>query len=299
MHEHLRLLGEFRPLREPVLLAAFGGWNDFGGAATAALDHISDEWEAQDLAEVDPQPFFDFTVQRPIARVEDDQRVIDWPRTLFQVASPKGASRDFVLVSGPEPHMRWRTFTDIIAEVMQAVGATTSITIATQPAAVPHTRPLPVTLSASDASFEEQFGLRIPESRYEGPTGIVGVLNVLQRQLGWKNASLWAQAPHYLTVGPNPSAMIALVRAIDRGFHTATSVAAIEEQRERFANEVERAMEEAGDAASYIRALEEQYDANIPLLPAEGGQCASELPSSEELLSDLERFLRRQRDEPS
>lgn len=296
MHEALRPLDEVRPLREPVLIAAFSGWNDFGGAAVATLDHLAEQWGAQDLAEIPPEPFFDFTVQRPIVRLEGDQRVIDWPTPTFRVASPEGAERDFVLLTGAEPHLRWRTFTDAVADLMHEVGATTSITIAAQAAAVPHTRPLPVTLSASDPEFETQFGLKVPESRYEGPTGIVGVFNVLQRHRGWRNASLWAQIPHYLTVGPNPNAIAALVEVLDRGFGTTTSLASIQRRVERFTDQVREAMTESGEAESYIRQLEEQYDANVPQLslPEQGG---GELPPAEDLLTDLESFLREQRED--
>lgn len=294
MHEALRLLDEVRPLREPVLIAAFSGLNDFGGAAVATIDHLCEQWGARDLAEIEPEPFFDFTVQRPVVRMEGDRRVIDWPVPKFRVASPEGSDRDFLLLSSPEPHLRWRTFTEVIAELMEAVGATTSITIAAQAAAVPHTRPLPVTLSASDDGFATQFGLEVPESRYEGPTGIVGVLNLSHRTRGWRNASLWAQAPHYLTVGPNPSAITALVEVIDRGFGVHTSLAAVEARAEDFAEQVREAMSESSEAASYIQNLEEQYDADIPQLaaPDEGG--AADLPSAEDLLSDLEGFLRDQ-----
>ena len=296
MHEALRPLDEVRPLREPVLIAAFSGWNDFGRAAVATLDHLAELWGARDLAEIPPEPFFDFTVQRPVVRLEGDQRVIDWPTPTFRVASPKGAERDFVLLTGAEPHLRWRTFTDAVADLMREVGATTSITIAAQAAAIPHTRPLPVTLSASDPEFETQFGLKVPESRYEGPTGIVGVLNVLQRHRGWRNASLWAQIPHYLTVGPNPNAIAALVEVLDRGFGTTTSLASIQGRAERFADQVREAMTESSEAESYIRQLEEQYDANVPQLslPEQGG---GELPPAEDLLTDLESFLREQRED--
>ena len=229
MHEVLRPLGELRPLRDPVLIAAFSGWNDFGGAAVGALAHLSEQWEASELAEVRNEHFFDFTVERPTVRLDGERRVIDWPTHTIRVASPAGAERDFLLLSGPEPHLRWRTFIEAITDLMQEVGATTSITIAAQPGAVPHTRPLPVTLSASDGDFEGQFGMRVPESRYEGPTGIVGAFNVGQRARGFRNASLWAQVPHYLTVGPNPSAIAALIAALDRGFGTQTSLDAIEE----------------------------------------------------------------------
>ena len=295
MHEALHTLDEVRPLRAPILIAAFSGLNDFGGAAIATLDHLSEAWGARDLAEITPEPFFDFTVQRPVVRLAGETRVIDWPVPTFRVASPEGADRDFLLLKSAEPHLRWRTFTEAVADLMQAVGATTSITIAAQAAAVPHTRPLPVTLSASDDDFEQQFGLEVPESRYEGPTGIVGVLNLSHRSRGWRNASLWAQVPHYLTVGPNPGAVSALVEVLDRGFGLHTSLEAVEAQAERFEEQVKEAMAESGEVASYIRNLEEQYDANGPqrAAPDEGG--AAELPSAEDLLSDLEGFLRDQR----
>ena len=297
MHEFVEPIGEVRPLRDPVLIAAFSGWNDFGGAAAAAIDHIARQWKASDLAEIRNERLFDFTVERPKVRLEGEQRVIDWPRHRFRLASPPGAERDFVLLSGPEPHLRWRTFTEAIADFMVEVGATLSITIAAQAGAVPHTRPLPVTLSASDSDFEGQFGLRVPQSRYEGPTGIVGAFNVDQRQRGFRNASLWAQLPHYLSAGPNPNAISALVRLIDRGFGTDTSLARIERRIERFKEQVQQAITESGEAESYIRMLESQYDANLPQLTEPDTGDDPELPSAEDLLSDLEGFLRDQRDE--
>ena len=297
MHEVVLPIGEIRPLRDPVLIATFSGWNDFGGAAAAALKHTAEQWKATDLAEIRNERFFDFTVERPKVSLEGERRVIDWPRHRFRLASPPGAERDFVLLSGPEPHLRWRTFTEAIAEFMQEVGATVSITIAAQAGAVPHTRPLPVTLSASDSDFEGQFGLRVPESRYEGPTGIVGAFNVDQRQRGFRNASLWAQVPHYLSAGPNPNAISALVHLLDRGFGTNTSLARIERRIERFKEQVEQAITESGEAESYIRMLESQYDANLPQLTAPDAGDDPELPSAEDLLSDLEGFLRDQRDE--
>ena len=297
MHELVEPIGEVRPLRDPVLIAAFSGWNDFGGAAAAAIKHMGDQWKANDLAEIRNERLFDFTVQRPTVRLDGERRVIDWPRHHFRVASPPGAERDFVLLSGPEPHLRWRTFTEAIADLMVEVGATTSITIAAQAGAVPHTRPLPVTLSASDSDFEGQFGLRVPQSRYEGPTGIVGAFNVDQRQRGFRNASLWAQLPHYLSTGPNPNAIAALIKLIDRGFGTNTSLARIERRIARFSEQVQEAVTESGEAESYIRMLEQQYDANIEQQAEQESAADAELPSAEDLLSDLEGFLRDQRDD--
>jgi predicted ATP-grasp superfamily ATP-dependent carboligase len=292
MHERLRLLEEVRPLRDPVLIAAITGWTDTSGAAVLAVDHLARHWHATPLADIDPEPFYDFTVQRPRTRLEGDGRVLDWPRNRFYAASPEGAGREFLLLSGIEPHMRWRVFTDIVTEMMEAVGASTSITLGVQPGPVPHTRPLPVNLSASDDGFEQQFGLKIPTSRYEGPTGIISVLNLHFREREWRNASLWAVVPHYLNVGPNPNAAISLVKAVDKGFHTSTPHADLEERSEEFARQVQEAMEQSDEAASYIRSLEEQYDANASVQPDQG-----ELPTSDELLGDLEQFLRQQRED--
>lgn len=292
MHERLRLLGEVRPLRDPVFIAAITGWTDTTGAAVAALEYLAEQWNATPIAEIDPEPFYDFTVQRPRTRLEGDERKIDWPSNRFYVASPPGASHDFLLFAGVEPHLRWRTFTEVITSLMDAVGAKTSITLGVQPGAVPHTRPLPVTLSASDNDFETQFGLKIPGSRYEGPTGIISVLNLTLRARGWRNASLWAIAPHYLTTGPNPNAGISLVRTIDRGYGTSTPLAGLEERSAEFETQVAEAMEQSDEASNYIQTLEEQFDSNAPE-PDDSG----ELPTSDELLGDLERFLRQQRED--
>ena len=170
----LRPLEELGPLRDPVLLAAFSGWGDNSGSAVAALDYLVEQWGGHPIAEIDPELFFDFTVHRPRVRLEGGERVLDWPSLKFHVARPAGVERDFVLLTGPEPSLRWKTFTAAIARLMGQVGATTSITLGAQPAAVPHTRPLPVTLSASHDDFEQQFGLEVrATSRYQGPVGIV------------------------------------------------------------------------------------------------------------------------------
>jgi proteasome assembly chaperone (PAC2) family protein len=296
MDERLRLLEPVRTLRDPLLLAALSGWTDGAGIACATLEYLVEQWGARPLADVDPEPFYDFTVQRPQVRLEDGVRVLDWPRNRFYVATPPGANHDVLLLIGAEPHLRWRAFIELIVELMRATGASSSVTLGAQPGAVPHTRPLPVTLSASDAAFEEQFGLKIPSSRYEGPTGIVGALNVALRGLGWRNASLWALLPHYLNAGPNPNAILSLVRTLDRGLGTRTDLAPIEERCTRFADQVHEAVEHTADAEAYVRSLEEQYDQaaeNAGPAPAAG----SELPTSDELLGDLERFLRQQRED--
>lgn len=304
MHDSIEVLEDLVPLRDPVLIAAFGGFSDAGGASVATVEFLRRAWGARPLARVDPQPFYDFTVQRPTVHLDaEQQRVIEWPVTRLDVATPPGSDRDFLLLSGPEPHMRWRTFARAIADVLDATGCVVTITLGAQPAAVPHTRPIPVTLSASDAEWEEQFGLPVPESRYEGPTGMLGVLNLDHRERGFRNASLWAQVPHYISVGPDPNAVASLVRVLDRGFALTTDLTLVEERRRRFEAQVEEAMEDSAEVQTYISRLEEAYDERQPAAPGgpAGDDTDAELPSSEELLSDLEAFLRRQQpgDAPS
>lgn len=297
MHESIRVLGTLEPLRDPVFIAAFTGFTDQQGGAAATVEFLVKQWNAEPLAEIDPEGFYDFTVQRPRVRLDEArERVIDWPVNRFFRASPEGSDRDFVLFSGVEPHLRWRTFTQVVTEVLEAVGSTTSITLGAQPAQVPHTRPLPTQLSASHEEFEELFSLKAPESRYQGQTGIVGVLNLHLRSLEWRNASLWSMSPHYLTVGPNPNIAMSLIRLIDHAFHTSTPLSELEEEASAFEDQVQSVLDESSDAAAYVRQLEEQYDSNRPSLPAIPEESA-ELPPTEELLGDLERFLRDQRSE--
>ncbi|MEX2372542.1 MAG: PAC2 family protein, partial [Dehalococcoidia bacterium] len=168
------------------------------------------------------------------------------------------------------------------------------VTLGAQPSAVPHTRPLPVSLSASHPEFETMFGLKAPASRYQGQTGIVGVLNVHLRSLGWRNASLWGMSPHYLTVGPNPNVALQLLHLIDHGFGTNTPVESLRDEAGTFDEQVAQVLAESDEAKTYVRQLEEQYDANRPSLPPAAPQDL-ELPSTPELLDDLERFLRDQR----
>ncbi len=293
MHEALQLAGELRPLERPVLIAAFSGWNDNGAAATHTMEYLIEQWAATPLATIDPEPFYDFTVQRPRVHLEGDERVLEWPQNRILTARPPGADRDFLLLQGVEPHLRWRTFTEIIADVMRATDCTTSVTLGAQPAGIPHTRPLPLNLSASHPDFEELFGLKAPASRYQGPTGIVGVMNLHHRALEWRNASLWALIPHYLTIGPNPNAAISLTRALDAAYHSRTPITPLETQAEEFLRQVKQAMSQSNDADAYVRQLEEQYDSNRPSVPrALEAPRTEELPATEEILSDLENFFR-------
>lgn len=297
MHEALRPQQEIKPLRSPLLLAAFRGWNDSTGSAVSTLRFLRERWGATELAEIDPDPFYDFTAQRPYVRMRGDERIIRWPTGRFYVASPEGAEHDFVLLSGREPSLRWQLFTEVVEDLMRSVGAERCLTLGARPAAVPHTRPPIVTLSNADPEFQRDFGLESRTTTYQGPTGIFSALSVHLNGLGWHTGQLSALVPHYLA-GPNPNAMMALVRTLDRAFGTKTSLQPLDDRIKEFENAARTALEQAenkAEAAGYLRRLEEQYDANPPAGSTFDAE-PSDLPSSADLLEDLDDFLRQRRE---
>ena len=205
MTESLRI--EERPeLRSPVLVAAFRGWNDGGQGASLAAGFLAKTWNAERFADIDPEEFFDFQVSRPkVSLVEGQTRRIDWPETVFYQAAIPGTERDAVLLLGIEPNMHWRTFCDLIVGLARDLGVELAVTLGSLLADVPHTRPAPVTGSATDPELIERYGLA--SSRYEGPTGIVGVLHDACRGAGIASLSLWAAVPHYVSLAPSPRAL--------------------------------------------------------------------------------------------
>ena len=208
MAEELRI--HSRPeLEKPVLLAAFRGWNDGAQAASLAAGYLAKTWDAEQFAEIDPEDFFDFQATRPHVSLEDGlTRRIEWPETGFYHARPEGLDRDVVLLLGIEPNLRWRTFTELVVGLATELEVELMITLGALLADVPHTRPAPVTGSATDSELVERLGLSA--SRYEGPTGIVGVLHDACREAGIPSASLWAAVPHYVSLTPSPRAAVAL-----------------------------------------------------------------------------------------
>src|SRR5919106_3916572 len=176
-------------LTNPLMVAAFAGWNDAGEAATGVIDHLADCWDAEPLAEIDPDDYYDFQVNRPTVRIaEDGVRSLEWPTTRLLTARP-GGDRDVVLVRGIEPNMRWRAFCEELMGHADKLGVRDVITLGALLADVPHTRPVPVTVSGTDDGLARALGLE--RSRYEGPTGIVGVLQSAAAETGWSATSLW------------------------------------------------------------------------------------------------------------
>jgi proteasome assembly chaperone (PAC2) family protein len=285
MADELRI--HSRPeLEKPVLLAAFRGWNDGAQAASLAAGYLAKTWEAEQFAEIDPEDFFDFQATRPHVSLEDGlTRRIEWPETGFYHARPAGLDRDIVLLLGIEPNLRWRTFTELVVGLAGELEVELMITLGALLADVPHTRPAPVTGSATDSELVERLGLSA--SRYEGPTGIVGVLHDACREAGIPSASLWAAVPHYVSLTPSPRAAVALCERLGSLIGVDIDVAELEEAAQSYEEQVSEAVASDEETASYVEELERRTDSI---------EESSDLPSGEALAAELTRFLR-ERDE--
>src|SRR4029079_5142665 len=218
-------------LRDAILVAAFEGWNDAGDAATDAVEHLELLWGARPLTELEPDEYYDFQVNRPtVSHVDGVSRRVSWPTTRVSLCKPPGAEFDLVLVRGIEPNMRWRTFCDELIEAMRELGVHTVVTLGARLADSPHTRPTPVTGTSYDAPSAARYGLE--KSRYEGPTGIVGVLQEACVLAGIPAISFWAAVPHYVAQPPNPKATIALLHRVEEVLDIAVPLGALPAQGE-------------------------------------------------------------------
>jgi predicted ATP-grasp superfamily ATP-dependent carboligase len=277
------LLVSSRPeLERPILIAAFRGWNDGGQGASLATGYLAKLWEAERFAEVEPENFFDFQATRPHVSLEEGlTRRIDWPSTVFYHGRPPGLDRDAVLLLGIEPNLRWRTFSELITGFVKELGVELVISLGALLADVPHTRPCPVTGSATDQQLVQRLGLSA--SRYEGPTGIVGVFHDACRQAGVPSASLWAAVPHYVSLTPSPKAALALVERLGDLLGAAIDTSELEEAAANYSEQVSEAVASDPDTAAYIEELEQRADT----LAEE-----ADLPSGDALAAELTRFLR-------
>jgi len=285
MAEELRMFSH-PELEQPVLLAAFRGWNDGAQAASLAAGYLAKTWGAEQFADIDPEDFFDFQATRPHVSLEEGlTRRIDWPETGFYHARPEGLDRDIVLLLGIEPNLRWRTFTDLVVGLAQELEIELMITLGALLADVPHTRPAPVTGSATDEELVQRLGLSA--SRYEGPTGIVGVLHDACRQAGIPSASLWAAVPHYVSLTPSPRAAVALCERLGDLIGVEVDVDELEEAAQAYEEQVSEAVASDDETASYVEELERRSDSI---------EESTDLPSGDALAAELTRFLR-ERDE--
>jgi proteasome assembly chaperone (PAC2) family protein len=269
-------------LRSPVLVAAFRGWNDGGQGATLGGGYLARQWGAESFAEIESENFYDFQAVRPHVSLEEGlTRKLEWPANTFLHAPIPALERDAVILLGVEPNLRWKTYAGLVLELAQDLGIELVVTLGSLLADVPHTRPAPVSAAASDPSLVEELG--VEPSRYEGPTGIVGVLLDACRQAGLPSVSLWAAVPHYVSLAPSPRAALALCRRLGELIGTDIDLAELEQAGEEYSEQVTEAVASDAETAAYVEELERRVD----LMEA-----AEELPSGESLAAELTRFLR-------
>ena len=277
---------EYRPdgLRAPALVCAFKGWNDAADAASTALDFVGGALGARRFATIDPEEFYDFQATRPRIKLNDGRtREVEWPAVeLFEARVPR-APRDLILLSGSEPSFRWRTFTNVIVELVEALGAQLAVTLGSLLADVPHTRPVSITGLASDPVLVARLGL--VASSYEGPTGIVGVLHAAFQGALLPSASLWAAVPHYIAATPNPKAALALVRKLEGLVGVAVDASDLESAAADYERQVNVAVQSDPDVQAFVERLEQAAS-------SESADDPGPLPSGETIARDLQRFLR-------
>ena len=272
---------EFPTLVDPVLIAAFEGWNDAGDAASGAITHLRDVWDATELAELDSEDYYDYQVNRPhIAVDEGGIRSLTWPATRIFIARVPLFPRDIVLVQGIEPNMRWQQFTREILGLASELEVSLVITLGSLLSDIPHTRPVPVTATSTSAALQAQHDLE--PSTYEGPTGIVGVLQDACARIDLPAMSLWAAVPHYVSQPPCPKATLSLVRRIEDILDMPVPLGDLVEEARAWEIGVDELAADDEEVAEYVRQREEARD-------------ATDLPeaSGEAIAREFERYLRR------
>ncbi len=270
-------------LKRPVMVAAFEGWNDAGDAASSAARYMADRWKARPFAELDSEEFYDFTASRPEVKLTDGTtRHIEWPTNTLSVASVPGCGHDAVFLHGVEPQLKWRTFCKTVVDATRELKVELVISLGALLADVPHSRPARVTGTAADPELVGRLGLR--RSRYEGPTGIVGVLQDSMTTAGIPSASMWASVPHYLAQTPSPKATLALVSRTAELLGASIQTTDLEIASSSYERQVSELVADDEEATAYVAQLEEADE-------QDGMELAEEL-SGDDLADEVERFLR-------
>ena len=279
-------------LERPVLIAGFTGWNDAAEASSLAVGTLSDAWEAKRFGALDADEFLDFQSTRPQIMLADGfTRTIEWPENALRATAPALdalGGRGAVLLSGPEPNFRWRSFCDAVAETAKDLGAEMVVTMGALLADVPHSRPVTVSANAQDPALVD--GLHLSASRYEGPTGITGVLHRVCAEAGLPSVSFWASVPHYLPAVPSAPAALALLQSLSVLLKIDVDTSDLQETATSYQEQVSVAVSQDSDLSSYVQMLEERFDSQV-----EGGE--RNLPTGDDLAQELEGFLRENRPE--
>ncbi len=280
-------------LRDPILVMAFAGWNDAAECATGAARVLCRTWPVRELATLHPEEFYHFGLTRPEVRFRPDTSIRDvhWPTTDFYISEEPRLSRDVIVGIGIEPHLKWQTFCGHVLDLARQARVSLVITLGALLADVPHTRPIRISGVATDAEIGRRF--RTTPTGYEGPTGILGVLNDACRRSGLPAVSLWANVPHYVSEVSNPHAILALVRRVLDFLDWRADLDELNQAGVEFDRQLRRIMEQKPEVAKYIRELERRQDT-----PDEPAPAADDLPSASELIREVEQFLRQQRPDP-
>ena len=277
-------------LERPVLIAGFTGWNDAADAASVAVGALASSWEARRFGGFDGEEFFDFQTTRPQVKLIDGvTREIEWPENVLSTTGPRleaAGGRGAILLTGPEPNFRWRTFSAAVVELAKELNVELVVTMGALLADVPHSRPVAVAANSQDAALVESLGLSA--SRYEGPTGITGVLHRACADGGLPSVSFWASVPHYLPAVPSAPAALALLDKLSALLGMKVDTADLESTAETYREQVSVAVSQDSDLSSYVRMLEERFDSQVDQGPRN-------LPSGDELAQELEGFLREHR----
>ncbi|MEQ8841778.1 MAG: PAC2 family protein [Acidimicrobiales bacterium] len=273
-----------RGLHSPILVTAWDGLFDVGGAATGAIEALRGV-DATKVGHIDADEFFDFNERRPYVRIDESgARRIEWPHNDIYALPLDGRDRDLVLMEGVEPHLRWRTFVDAVVEVVRRFDVRMVVTLGAMIAETPHTRPPAITGSTTDAELAAL--MRLDRPSYQGPTGVVGALHEHLDRIGVPAVSLRASVPHYVAGAPNPKASRALLERFERVTGLPTGWAGLDQEARDWEARVDDAMADDADISRYVRHLEERYDART----------ASSLPNADDLAAEFERFLRQHDD---
>ncbi|HEV8142682.1 MAG TPA: PAC2 family protein [Methylomirabilota bacterium] len=294
--DHLKVQELPRGLRRPILIMAFTGWNDAAESATTAARYVATSFEAEKFAEIDPEEFYHFGLTRPLVRYRTDvpnEREIVWPATEFSVTRSSALPRDLVVGVAAEPHLRWKTYCATVLELARRCEISLVLTLGALLAEVPHTRPVRLSGTATDPELRAVIGART--SRYEGPTGIVGVLNIACREQGMPTASLWANVPHYISGIENPKATLALVKRVLSLLPASIDLSDLDEAVKQFDQNLAEIVSQNAKIAGYVTKLEKAAKDEDEEPAAAAGQ--SDLPPASELVAEIEQFLRQQRPE--
>ena len=279
-------------LREPVMVIAFSGWNDAAEAASGAVEHLLSGWRDKNddvipelIANVESEDFYDFQVNRPVVTIDDSEiRSITWPSTqVFGMAIPS-MDRDLVIVTGVEPSMKWKSFTSDLLDLADDLEVSLIVSLGSLLADTPHTRPITVTATGSHPSIANRLGVSV--SKYEGPTGILGIIQDGCMRRGIDAISLWAAVPHYASNAPSPKATLALINTLEEFLNIKIALSDLPDKSDAWEREVNDLAADDSEIADYVKALEESKD-------------AAELPeiSGDTIAKEFERYLRRQQED--